>query len=163
MASTSILADTKSLHFLLGTLGPQQQMYVEARVRGSMPVAAARISGCKDADASAADFEKNSAVRSTIEYALRVAAHEVQLTKKDVVNGMLDAVRIAQTATELVMAWREIGKLVDAYAPLKVEHTHTLTKEQVAKLSDEELAKAAALDGEFVRLEEDDEVPQEAG
>jgi len=155
---TSVQADQKSFFYLMESLGPKDRLYVEARARGSMPVVAARLAGFSDPDAKSEDLEKNPMVRTAIEYAIRTAIHELRLTRSDVINGLLDAVRAAQSSGDLTMAWREIGKLIGAYAPQKIEHSGEIkiTKEQINALPDEELAKMAALPGEFVELQDEE-------
>lgn len=154
--STGILSDTKAHHYLVSGLEPKQRIYVDARAQGTPPVASARIAGFADPEAKAMVLEQDLTIRSAIEYTVRIASHKLQLTKNDVINGMLDAVRLASTAAEVTGAWREIGKLIGAYEPVRVETNVnvTITREKIAQLSDEELAKMAAIDGEFVVLED---------
>lgn len=153
--ATSVLADQKSLHYLLESIGPKGRLYVEARCRGSVPVVAARMAGFSDPDAKAEELERSDMVRTAIEYAIRAQLHELRITRNDVINGFLDAVRLAESSFEVTAAWREIGKVIGAYAPQKVEISGSvaLAKEKLEKLPDEELAKLAAIDAEFVVLE----------
>lgn len=67
---------------------------------------------------------------------------EVGLTREDILAGMMDAVYAASTSAELVMAWREIGRLIGAYAPnrVQIEHTsNTQLLQRISMLSDAEL------------------------
>lgn len=158
MNSPAVVA-RKSLHYLLESLAPKERLYVEARVRGSVPVVAARLAGYADPDEAARELESREMVRAAVEYGIRVAAYELKITRDDVVNGLLDAIRSASTAGEQIAGWKEIGKLLGHYAPTKSEVSveHKAGKEAVKKLSDEQLAKMAAVDAEFVRLEDDEE------
>lgn len=81
---------------------------------------------------------------------------DVLCTRRDVFNGFMDAVHAATTSTELTLAWREIAKLIGAYAPQelnvnvsgRVEHV----QEKFEKMSDAELARLAGedfIDAEF--------------
>jgi hypothetical protein len=67
-----------------------------------------------------------------------------ELTKSDVLTGMMDAVSAAATASELVMAWREIGKLLGVYEPeRRVLEVKDYTQDELKSLSDKELAQLA--------------------
>ena len=57
---------------------------------------------------------------------------------------MMDAVSAAATAAELVMAWREIGKLLGVYEPeRRVLEVKDYTTDELKTLSDRDLAKLA--------------------
>jgi len=158
------LVDLKSWRYLMAALEPKQQLYVELRTQGSTPVVAASMAGYADPDATAARLEKDLTVRTAIEYSLRKLSHETQVTRNDVINMFQDAFRVASTSGEMTMAAREIGKIIGAYAPIQIEtksHVH-ITKEKIAGMSDEELARMAAIEGESTRIE-DGEISQEAG
>ena len=69
---------------------------------------------------------------------------------------MMDAVSAASTAAELVMAWREVGKLLGAYEPeRKILEIRDYSREELKMLPDDELLRLAggrmqdAVDGEF--------------
>ena len=161
---TKPLADAKSYNYLMAALEPRQRTYVDARCQGSVPVVAARIAGYADPDAMAETLEKDLTVRTALEYAIRKLAHEVNVTRNDVVNMMQDAFRVAATSGEMTAAAREIGKIIGAYAPVEI-HTRSdvrITQEKIQGMSDEELARMAAIDGTAERVD-DGEVPQAAG
>ena len=74
----------------------------------------------------------------------------------------MDAVESAATSTELTMAWREIGKVIGAYAPERTELiVGDMTPDRLRQLSEKELlglvdqgkqapeALVHVLDGEF--------------
>jgi hypothetical protein len=88
----------------------------------------------------------------------------ITMDRQDVLQGFMDAVNSAQSATELVMAWREIGKVIGAYEPeVKIVQHQQLTAERVRNLKDEELLKLAdmedfappALEGDFEEVTDD--------
>lgn len=145
----------------------KQKNYVEARLQGLTIAAASRAAGLADR-AKGYVMEKNPKVRAAIKYLINESVKDVdQLSKSDVMQGMLDAVQAASTSTELVNAWRELGKLIGAYEPeKKVLEIRDYTKDELKALSDEELAQlsgskyADAIDGEFyeVRGEEEEDV-----
>lgn len=67
------------------------------------------------------------------------------LTREDVIAGMLDAVHASQTAMEMVVAWREIGRLIGAYNTPLIEQSPTSSSllKQLSSMSDADLLKIA--------------------
>ncbi len=141
-----------------------QKRYVEARLQGLNQMSAGRIAGMsfKDDDRSTVyKMEKNPKVRAAIRYLIRESTKSIKdLTKSDVLTGMLDAVDAAATAGELVMAWREIGKLLGAYEPeRRILEVHDYTKDELKQLSDKDLLRMAGdkmkavVEGEFSEVE----------
>lgn len=126
-------------------LSEGERNYCEARLAGAVPVQAARMAGV-DSD-EAMSLEAKSAVQQYIRNALKVREYERDLTRQDVLNGLMDATHMASTATEMVAAWREIGKVIGAYEPEKKEVTIT-DKRQIQEMSDDDLARLA-IDGEY--------------
>jgi hypothetical protein len=122
----------------------QQKNFVEARMQGLAPPAAARAAGAKYQE-GASVLEKNPKVRAAIRYLIRESTLNVrELTKSDVMTGMLDAVEAAATSAELVMAWRELGKLIGAYEPeKKILEIHDYTGDELKELSDKDLLRLA--------------------
>lgn len=148
------LIDQKNLHFVLQMLEPKEQIYLEARLNGSPPVAAARVAGYKEPEFQAQRLESDERMHTAIKYSLRVRVNELQFTRDDVIRGLYEAVQNAATATEQVMAWREIAKILGHYAPTK--HQFDIAKkEQLERLGDEELAEMAAIDADFVELKDE--------
>ena len=98
-----------------------QRRYVDARLQGLSIYAAARAAGMSAPDGGNATLmERNPKIRAAMRWAIKESGQRAQdLTKNDVMTGMLDAVDAAATASELVMAWRELGKLIGAYEPEK--------------------------------------------
>lgn len=132
-----------------------QKHYVEARLQGLTKAAAARAAGINST--SVTRLERDPKVAAAIRWLLSESTRNVdELTKSDVLSGMMDAVNAAATASELVMAWREIGKLLGVYEPeRKVLEVHDYSASELKALPDEELAKLAGgrmadvIDGEF--------------
>jgi hypothetical protein len=149
------LADQRSYDYLIASLNPKERLYVAARAQGATPVQAAVNAGYAEPGKSADRNEQNLTVRTALEYSLKLAARQARVTRDDVIAGFMDAVRMAGSSAELTQAWREIGKMIGAYEPqrIKVDHTHTITMEQIAALNDDELAELAAIDAEFVALD----------
>lgn len=142
------------------TLTLKQKNFVEARMQGLTVLAASKAAGLSSHQAGY-QLEKNPKVRAAIRYLIKESTKSVdQLTKSDVLSGMMDAVEAAATASELVMAWREIGKLLGAYEPeKKILEIRDYSKEELKELPDTELAKLAggrmadAIEGEFRELD----------
>ena len=79
--------------------------------------------------------------------AVIAAIEHQQATRNDVLRGFMDAVNCATTSTELVAAWREIGKLIGAYNPPPVRVTHeVLLPVELRHLTDAELFRAAGME-----------------
>jgi len=116
-----------------------QKRYVEARMQGLTKTAAARAAGC--AESTVGQLEGSPKVRAAIRYIIKESTASVdELTKTDVLTGMMDAVNAAATASELVMAWREIGKLLGVYEPeRRVLEVKDYSKDELKELSDKDL------------------------
>lgn len=140
---------------LLDGLSAREQVYVEARSRGSIPVAAARIAGFDDPHEAVQRLELREDVRLAIEFTIRNDMYKTRYTREDVLRGFEDAIRMATTSAEVTMALREIAKIEGLYAPTKSEVT--VRRENLESASDAELAKMAAIDGEFVEFTDEDE------
>ena len=142
MAADKAVTLTQSTPYTQCSL--KQRNYVEARMQGLIPAAAARAAGIRQTMASS-HYEKNPKVRAAIKYLIRESTANIEdLTKSDVMTGMLDAVEAAATSAELVMAWRELGKLIGAYEPeKKILEIHDYTKDELKELSDKDLLRLA--------------------
>lgn len=137
-----------TLSSALSAMTQKQRLYTEARIAGQRPIAAARAAGISHPDTNAYNYEKHPAIRSAIESSNRITAHRLELQRDDIIEGFMDAVRNAATATELVAAWREIGKLTGAYEPLKVEVEHRvqdMTLNKLQQMSEKQLAELAGM------------------
>lgn len=127
-------------------LGPKERRYCEARMSGAVPVQAARMAGL-DSD-QAIEIERKPAVAQALRSTQKLQQYERKLSRDDVLNGLLDATHMASTATELVAAWREIGKVIGAYEPEKKEIT-VRDQRQIQEMSDDDLARLASIEGEY--------------
>jgi len=132
-----------------------QKRYVEARLQGLNQTAANRAAGSGNTSPQA--LERHPKVRAAIRWLIKESTLNVnELTKSDVLTGMMDAVDAAATAGELVMAWREIGKLLGAYEPeRKILEIHDYSADELKELSDKDLLELAGgkmqdvVDGEY--------------
>jgi len=130
----------------------RMQTYVESRMRGMPPYPAARMAGYQNPGSKSKELEMDPRVTQYMRAQNIAKLHEQEITRQDVLNGLMDATRMATTATELVTAWREIAKIVGAYEPTKHEITISDTR-QLQEMSDEQLQKLAAIDADFEVIE----------
>jgi hypothetical protein len=119
---------------------------------GNPPVVSARVAGYPDPIERSLALETDLRIKDAMLAANRLRQYERRLTRDDVLAGFLDAVGMAATATELVGAWREIGRVIGAYEPSKVNITVT-HQQQLKEMGDQELAQLASIDGEFEVLD----------
>jgi hypothetical protein len=146
-----------------------QRRYVEARMQGLPITAAGNAAGAASPQVSSS-LERSPKVRKAIKYLIKDSTKNVEeLSKSDVMTGMLDAVEAAATASELVLAWRELGKLIGAYEPeKKILEIHDYTKDELKQLSDDDLRRlsggkyASAIDAEFEEIKKHAESKSEA-
>jgi len=155
--STS-LTNQRSFEYLMESLSSAQRLYVEARARGSLPVPAARIAGFSDANEAARVLESDPTVRSAVEMCIRTEAHRQALTRSDVLEKLHDALMVAENTSEQVSALREYSKIQGYYEPQRLEVSGEIKHsiERMAQLSDVELAKLTAIDGEYTPLDFED-------
>lgn len=122
-------------------LTPIQLKYLEGRLNGLNCTAAARYAGCseKSIRASSYQLERHPKVQAAAKFALE-SGFGSEIDREAVLTGLMDAVRSAATSAELTMAWREIGRLIGAYAPDRTEVVvHNLTSDKLRTVSDREL------------------------
>lgn len=119
-----------------------QKRYVEARLQGLNMTASAKAAGSTQ---NPTQLERAPKVRAAIRWLIKESTRNVQeLTKSDVLTGMMDAVEAAATAAELIMAWREIGKLLGSYEPeRKILEIHDYSQNELRELSDKDLLNLA--------------------
>ena len=165
MAAKSLVLTEKNPYTDLTVM---QRRYVEARLQGLTITAAGAAAGAKS---SKHGMDNNPKIRAAIRYLIKESTASVEeLTKSDVLTGMMDAVDAAATASELVMAWREIGKLLGSYEPeRKILEIRDYTDNELKELPDKELLKLAggklqdAIDGEFHELRNQDQEAEADG
>ena len=151
-------------------LTAKQRLYVENRLAGMNQTQSAIAAGASPV--TAPDMERHPRVQRIMLSATKAAMERITMDRQDVLQGFMDAVNSAQSATELVMAWREIGKVIGAYEPeVKIVQHQQLTAERVRNLKDEELLKLAdmedfappALEGDFEEVTDDrSDTPEDA-
>lgn len=161
----------------LAKLTAKQRLYLENRLQG-MPVKVAASAAGYFADSSRVykDLEDHPRIKRLMLQATKDAMRQITVTRTEVIQGFMDAVNAAQSSTELVMAWREIGKLVGAYEPeVKVVKHIDVTAEKVRSMKDEDLLAMSEMedyrlpviieDAEYVEIHpedvEDDDISDE--
>lgn len=123
-------------------LNSRQRIYVESRAAGMRKVESARVAGYSHPNVDCSRLEKLPAVKRAIQLAVMPAVRDAELSRKDVLEGFMDAVRAAGTSAELTQAWREIGRVIGAYEPDKVEvnvKIEDLTQQKLQSMSTSEL------------------------
>lgn len=165
-------AVAERFHVAFSKLTEKQKLYVENRLQGLNQTASAKAAGYAEGSCTSigSTLEANPVIRHVLFLANQQALQRLTITRQDVLQGFMDAVNTAATATELTAAWREVGKMLGHYEPEKVEHTHKLedmTREKLAGMSDAELLVHAgdadfrlsdedAIEGEFEEIEPDE-------
>lgn len=112
----------------------------------------AKMAGMSDADAKRAagmttgDIKNIQSIRHQLAAARRWLTDTTQITRLDVIEGMIDGIEIARMqgdAGNVIRGWSEVGKVLGHYAPevKKVELTMEQGKlrSKFEALSDEEL------------------------
>lgn len=145
-----------SLAKALEPLTEQQRIYVEQRLMGLGPTAAATAAGYSDPHANAPHFEKLPAIAAAIKAGHADTLKLVKFTRKNAHDMLMDAYRCATTAGEQVQAVKELVKLHGIAEPQEVKHTHN-HKHELQGMGDAELLKLAgladfALEGVFQEL-----------
>jgi hypothetical protein len=120
----------------LDGLTDRQRLYVEQRLSGKSVAAAAAIAGY----ASGAQVERNPDIQAALNSGRAISARAVGFTREEAHDMLMQAYRNAESASEQVMAVRELVKLHGIAEPIKHEHTH---KHELRALSDDELLRLA--------------------
>jgi hypothetical protein len=140
---------------LWDAMTPKKQTYVRHRLAGNTARKSALLTAqdLNETDSEpthtkltgwAQGLEKDPQITRYLALCTKTAVRRTVVTRNDVIQGLLDAVDAAATSTELTAAWRELGKVIDAYAPERVELTLTaedLTRERLTKMSTTELVE----------------------
>ncbi len=158
----------------LDGLTDMQFRYVEGRLSGMQPFAAGRYAGVseKSLRSHVHRLERHPKIREAVKFVIDNGVGG-EVTAETVQEGFLDAVNAAGTSAELTMAWRELGKLIGAYAPEQRELVYkNMTYDKLKTVSDQDLLSIQdkqsaspelieAMDGEFEVLSKACEEPEE--
>lgn len=139
-------------------LTDMQRMYCEARLSGMIPLHAARAAGYANPEVNAYRMDKHPQIQKALIAARKMVIEKFDVDRQDVLRGMFDAVQASASATELVAAWREIGRIIGAYEPSKVEIMHKIedvTLDKLQRMSTKDLIELAEGRDFFVEHEND--------
>lgn len=166
-------AERQELHRMYNAMTPLQQKFAEARLHGLPEISARRYAlentGQEITDPNTVRQDgrlyKNPLVNRYIALATKAALRKALVSREDVISGLLDAVDAAGSATELVAAWREIGKVIGAYEPERFEVTvsaEDLTRERLTTMTTQQLIELTQrADGNYVLPAEKDQQKDE--
>jgi hypothetical protein len=107
----------------------KQAAFVDAKLLGANDHAAAKLAGA----ASGAQFHNSELVRAEIKAARRWLSDITQITRLDVIEGMLDGIEMGRhlgDANAVIKGWVEVAKLL-GYAQPELKITH-LTVNQMS-------------------------------
>ena len=145
-------------------LNDDQRRYAEARLSGANLVDSYTLAGLDKNTVDKRWFESNPRIKNYLKLAARAAVRQALVTRADVLNGLFDAVESAGTSTELTAAWREIGRIVGAYEPERVELSISvadLDRQRLATMSTKDLIYMTQRGGVFEVEPEADPVSTE--
>lgn len=149
-------AAAKHLAKYLEPLTEKQRIYATCRLKGMSRIASATAAGCtNNPNSSAKAFDKSVAVQEVLTKGRELLANEIMFDRRKAHEMLMEAHANAETATEQVVAIREMIKLHGVAAPevkeIRQQISGTVTHEEVTRLSDADLLRLAKLD--------DDQVP----
>lgn len=138
----------------LAGLTDKQRLYVQARLEGHPPIAAARRAGVEKPQTTWRLMENRDEVVVALKRAREISVMHTGITRERVTEMLLEAYRNASNSMEQIAAARELGRMHGLYEANKLKVEHRLaerhSERELRTLSVEELEKLAALDGEFV-------------
>ena len=128
------------------SLTDKQKMFVDGLLRGQTQTIAARSAGYSDPSIAANRLLKMSKIHEGLAYLQRKYEKSSQMTRKKVMDGLLEAIDMAKLQAEpatMVNGWREIGRMCGYYAAEKrvidINITARRAVDQLETLSDAEL------------------------
>lgn len=140
--------EAQELTSLWLSMTPRQKAYCEARLAGSDDKKAWAIAGGD----RCINFNHHPKVARYLALSTRCAVRRTLVSRNDVINGFLDAVDAAATSQELTQAWREIGRVIGAYEPEKLEISvgvQDMTAGRLASMSTDDLITMTRRNGRF--------------
>lgn len=143
-------------------LNPKQQQFLTHRLTGMTVEESGKRVGW--ATQTAKENSANPLVKRYLQVATRRSVRNTLLTREDVIHGLLDAVESAGSSADLTQAWREIGRLIGAYEPEKVEVTHTiadLDPKRLTSMSTNELIQMTQVNGVYTVDADEDPAREE--
>lgn len=135
-------------------LDDKERVYVQSRLAGMSQIASAAAAGLPRQNTER--YEKKGSIAAALAKGREISIQQTGITREKVSEMLMDAYRSAATATEMVMAARELGRLHGVYAPQKVdvevEHRlkHVKTEQDLKRLKTADLLKLAATRGDDI-------------
>jgi phage terminase small subunit len=129
-------------------LTEKQRLFVKFWAQGESILSASSKAGYNDGGTYAYRLARYPNVLRIYEEEKRLYAESCQMTRKQVMDGLMDAIEMAKLMAEpatMVSGWREIGKLCGYYEPVKrtldINISGNIVHERMNRLSDAELLK----------------------
>lgn len=142
------------------SLTDKQKMFVDGLLRGQTQTIAARSAGYSDPSIAANRLLKMSKIHEGLAYLQRKYEKSSQMTRKKVMDGLLEAIDMAKLQAEpatMVNGWREIGRMCGYYAAEKrvidINITARRAVDQLETLSDAELLEMIDKDSDMIEGE----------
>jgi hypothetical protein len=139
------------------SLTDKQKIFVDALLRGATQTMAARAAGYTSPKVEGHRLMKTPKIREAVQYMQRSYEKANQMTRKKVMNGLLEAIEMAKIQAEpatMVSGWREIGRMCGYYAAEKtiidINITAKRAVDKLETLSDAELLEMIEEDSETI-------------
>ena len=152
-------------------LTDKQRIFIDALCHGQSQTMAARSAGYEFAHVEAVRLMKLPKIQEALRYQHRKYEKATQLTRKKVMDGMLEAIDMAKMQADpktMVSGWRELGLMCGYYAAEKkvidINITAKRAVDKLEALTDAELLEmiendSETIEGEFAEvLEQTQEV-----
>ena len=141
-------------------LTEKMRNFVRFWAMGESILSASYKAGYADGGTYAYRLAKDPAILKMYEAEKRAYEEASQMTRKRVIDGLLEAIDMAKLVSEpgsMIAGWREIGKMCGYYAPveqkLTIDHTSSVLADRLNKLSDAELLKLIQEEPDVVDVE----------
>lgn len=138
-------------------LTEQQKLFVEGLLSGMPQTTAARNAGYSVPNVEGTRLMSNPKIINALEFLRRKYEQASNMTRKRVMDGMLEAIEMAKVQGEagvMVAGWREVGRMCGYYAAEKKEINVNITAkravDQLELMSDAELMEMIDGDTEVI-------------
>ena len=144
----------------LRSLTEKQRLFVDSLIRGLSQTMAARSAGYAQPHIDANRLMKKPKIHEAVSHLQRKYEKASQMTRKKVMDGMLEAIEMAKLQSEpatMVGGWREIGRMCGYYAAekrvLDINITAKRAVDKLETLSDAELLEMIDKDSDMIEGE----------
>jgi phage terminase small subunit len=142
-------------------LTEKERKFVESFAMGMTQSQAAKAAGYGDPYVRSHEMMRNPRILAAIDAYRARNAEAAMISRKDVLDGMTEAIDMARTLQDpvaMIAGWREIAKVCGHYEPttkrVDISINGQMTINRLAELPDHELAKL--IEGEVIEVSEDD-------